>query len=111
MLGIKAHLVDALDEIGGQCTALYPEKPIYDIPGFPKIDAGALIANLEDQADPFHYRYEYANLGGKYGSCYFKITARADQDGDGIFSNISMACALDRRGADCTEVLRENELE
>lgn len=54
MLGIKSHLVDALDEAGGQCTALYPEKPIYDIPGFPRIDAGQLIANLEEQARPFH---------------------------------------------------------
>ena len=53
MLGIKAHVVDALDEIGGQCTALYPEKPIYDIPGYPRIDAGDLIARLEEQAAPF----------------------------------------------------------
>jgi len=57
MLGIKAHVIDALDEAGGQCTALYPEKPIYDIPGFPRIDAGDLIANLEEQARPFHPVY------------------------------------------------------
>ncbi|WP_425406871.1 NAD(P)/FAD-dependent oxidoreductase [Hwanghaeella sp.] len=57
MLGIKAHVVDALDEAGGQCTALYPEKPIYDIPGFPRIDAGDLITNLEEQAAPFHPVY------------------------------------------------------
>lgn len=53
MLGLKAHVVDALPDIGGQCTALYPEKPIYDIPGFPRIEAGALIAALEAQAAPF----------------------------------------------------------
>ena len=36
MVGFNCHVVDALDDAGGQCTALYPEKPIYDIPGFPR---------------------------------------------------------------------------
>ncbi len=53
MLGMKCHVVDALDEIGGQCTALYPEKPLYDIPGHPEISAGDLITALERQAAPF----------------------------------------------------------
>lgn len=53
MLGLQCHVMDALPEIGGQCTALYPEKPIYDIAGFPKIAAGDLIVNLEAQAAPF----------------------------------------------------------
>ncbi len=47
MAGIRAHVVDALDEVGGQCTALYPEKPIFDIPAYPRIDAADLISNLE----------------------------------------------------------------
>lgn len=54
MLGLKCHVVDALGEIGGQCTALYPEKPIYDIPACPEILAADLIARLEEQARPFH---------------------------------------------------------
>lgn len=53
MLGFAAHVIDALPEIGGQCTALYPEKPIYDIPGYPAILAGELIEQLEQQAAPF----------------------------------------------------------
>ena len=53
MLRIRAHVVDSLEAIGGQCTALYPEKPIYDIPGFPRVDAGDLVARLEEQAAPF----------------------------------------------------------
>jgi thioredoxin reductase (NADPH) len=53
MLGMKCHVIDALAEIGGQCTALYPEKPIYDIPACPEIMAGDLIAKLEAQAAPF----------------------------------------------------------
>jgi thioredoxin reductase (NADPH) len=53
MVKMKCHVIDALGDIGGQCSALYPEKPIYDIPGFPEIDAAGLIANLEKQAAPF----------------------------------------------------------
>jgi thioredoxin reductase (NADPH) len=54
MLRLSSVLLDALDEVGGQCTALYPEKPIYDIPACPSIEAGALVARLEEQIAPFH---------------------------------------------------------
>lgn len=57
MLGLRCHVVDTLAHLGGQCTALYPEKPIYDIPGFPTIEAGALIERLEQQAAPFAPTY------------------------------------------------------
>jgi len=53
MLKIKCHVVDTLEHIGGQCSALYPEKPIYDIPAHPKILASELIDKLEEQAKPF----------------------------------------------------------
>lgn len=53
MLRIKCHVIDALEAVGGQCTALYPEKPIYDIPAHPKILARDLIERLERQAAPF----------------------------------------------------------
>ena len=53
MLGLSCHVVDALDMPGGQCAALYPEKPIYDIPGYPVIEAQALIERLAQQAAPF----------------------------------------------------------
>jgi thioredoxin reductase (NADPH) len=54
MLKLSSVLIDALDEVGGQCTALYPEKPIFDIPAHPAIEAGALITRLEEQIAPFH---------------------------------------------------------
>ena len=57
MLGIKCHVVDALEALGGQCSALYPEKPIYDIPGYPRIDAATLVERLAEQAAPFHPAY------------------------------------------------------
>ncbi len=53
MLRIGCVLIDALSEVGGQCTALYPEKPIYDIPAHPAIEAGELVAQLEAQIAPF----------------------------------------------------------
>lgn len=57
MLGMSAHVIDALDALGGQCTALYPEKPIYDIPAYPQIAASDLIDQLIKQAEPFNPTY------------------------------------------------------
>ena len=54
MLKLSSVLLDTLAEIGGQCTALYPEKPIYDIPAYPAIEAGVLISRLEEQIAPFN---------------------------------------------------------
>jgi len=54
MLKLSSVLIDALAEVGGQCAALYPEKPIYDIPAHAAIEAGELVAQLERQIAPFH---------------------------------------------------------
>ena len=53
LLGMKSILIDALPEIGGQCSALYPEKPIYDIPGFYEIEAAELVEKLRHQMERF----------------------------------------------------------
>ncbi len=53
LLDIKAHLVDILDKVGGQCAELYPEKPIYDIPGIPYITGHGLTDALMEQIKPF----------------------------------------------------------
>ena len=57
MLKMKCHVVDALEAPGGQCAALYPEKPIYDIPGYPSIMAAELVDRLKEQAAPFAPHY------------------------------------------------------
>ena len=54
LLGMKTVLIDSLPELGGQLTALYPEKPIYDIPAFPKILAKNLIEHLTEQMRPMN---------------------------------------------------------
>ncbi|MEX0915775.1 MAG: NAD(P)/FAD-dependent oxidoreductase [Wenzhouxiangellaceae bacterium] len=53
LLGLKADLVDSLAQIGGQCSELYPEKPIYDIPAWPVIGAQELVDKLREQIRPF----------------------------------------------------------
>lgn len=53
LLKMKCHLIDALPQPGGQCSELYPKKPIYDIPGFPEILAGDLTLNLLEQCKQF----------------------------------------------------------
>ena len=57
MVGLSCAVIDTLDHIGGQCSALYPEKPIYDIPAHPNILAGDLIQQLETQAQSFKPDY------------------------------------------------------
>jgi thioredoxin reductase (NADPH) len=54
MLKLSSVLIDTLGEVGGQCAALYPEKPIYDIPAHPAIEAASLIEQLEAQIAPFN---------------------------------------------------------
>jgi thioredoxin reductase (NADPH) len=57
MLKMRTCVIDALEAVGGQCTALYPEKPIYDIPAYPAIDAAKLIDKLMEQAAPFNPQF------------------------------------------------------
>ena len=59
LLDIRAHLVDILPKIGGQCAELYPEKPIYDIPGFPMVTGQGLVDNLMKQIEPFHPTFHF----------------------------------------------------
>ena len=57
LLKMRCHVVDVLPQIGGQLTEIYPKKPIYDIPGYPEVNAHQLIDNLEKQIAPFHPTY------------------------------------------------------
>ena len=59
LLDIKAHLIDILSKPGGQCSELYPEKPIYDIPAFPIVTGQQLTDNLLEQIAPFSPTFHY----------------------------------------------------
>jgi thioredoxin reductase (NADPH) len=76
LLDMKAHLVDILDKIGGQCAELYPEKPIYDIPGIPYTSAQGLVDALLQQIKPFNAQYhlnEMVETVEKIGDPLFRV--------------------------------------
>lgn len=79
MLNIRCHVIDALDCLGGQCAALYPEKPIYDIPAHPAIDGLALVQQLEAQAAPFNPVYHLGEqvVGLEKSESGFTLTTSA----------------------------------
>jgi thioredoxin reductase (NADPH) len=62
LLDLKCHLIDILDRPGGQCAELYPEKPIYDIPGLPNVSAQGLVDNLIDQIRPFNPEFHFGEM-------------------------------------------------
>ena len=66
LLGLRAELIDSLPAIGGQCTELYPDKPIYDIPAVPVCTAQELIERLAEQIKPFNAG---VHLGRKSPRC------------------------------------------
>jgi thioredoxin reductase (NADPH) len=59
LVDIKAHVVDILDKPGGQCAELYPEKPIYDIPGLPVVTGHELTDRLLEQIKPFGAQFHF----------------------------------------------------
>src|ERR1700733_7571456 len=76
LLDMKTHLVDILDKIGGQCAELYPEKPIYDIPGVPYTTAQGLVEALMAQIKPFNPSFhlqEMVESIEKIGDPLFRI--------------------------------------
>jgi len=77
LLDMKSHLVDILDKIGGQCAELYPEKPIYDIPGVPYTTAQGLVDALMAQIKPFGATFhlqEMVETIEKIGDPLFRVT-------------------------------------
>jgi thioredoxin reductase (NADPH) len=92
MLKLRSVLLDALADAGGQCAALYPEKPIYDIPAHPAIEAAELIARLEQQIAPFDpprlFGRRVVGLSGEKG----RFTVTTDQ-GDSIAAKAVIVAA------------------
>ena len=85
LLDIRAHLIDILSKPGGQCAELYPEKPIYDIPGFPMITGQALVDNLMAQGKPFNAAFHHGEMVqglevlGDAANPRFRVTTDAGQ--------------------------------
>jgi thioredoxin reductase (NADPH) len=80
LLDMKTHVVDILDKIGGQCAELYPEKPIYDIPGIPLVTGHGLTESLLEQIKPFHPTFhlnEMVETIEKIGDPAFRVKTDA----------------------------------
>jgi thioredoxin reductase (NADPH) len=82
LLGIKADIIDSLPTVGGQCTELYPDKPIYDIPAVPSCTGQELIDSLMEQAAPFgatfHLGEEVVVVEQHDG--YFRVVTSNDKE-------------------------------
>src|SRR6202142_2751149 len=77
LLDIRAHLIDILDKVGGQCAELYPEKPIYDIPALPVVSGQGLTEALMKQIEPFKPTFhlgEMVETIEKIGEPLFRVT-------------------------------------
>ena len=82
LLDIKCHFIDILDRPGGQCAELYPEKPIYDIPGFPVVTGQQLTDNLMAQIAPFSPEFHFSRMVNsieKLADGSFKLVTDADE--------------------------------
>jgi len=82
LLDIKAHLIDILDKVGGQCAELYPEKPIYDIPGVPMVTGHGLTEALMEQIKPFHPTFHLGEMVlkvEKLGEAQFRVVSDGDK--------------------------------
>jgi thioredoxin reductase (NADPH) len=80
LLDVKAHLIDILDKVGGQCAELYPEKPIYDIPGIPLVTGTGITNALMEQIKPFNPTFhlgEMVTTVEKIGEPLFRVTTDA----------------------------------
>ena len=82
LLDLKCHFIDILDRPGGQCAELYPEKPIYDIPGFPVVTGQQLTDNLMAQISPFAPEFHFnrmVNSIQKQEDGSFRLETDADE--------------------------------
>jgi thioredoxin reductase (NADPH) len=83
LLDIKAHVIDSLPEIGGQCIELYPDKPIYDIPAIPVCTGRELVGNLLKQIKPFaaqfHLNQEVSTLDQQADGRFLISTSQEQQ--------------------------------
>lgn len=83
LLDLNAHVIDALPQVGGQCSELYPDKPIYDIPGFPSVGAGELVDRLMQQIKPFNPTFhlgQQVDLVQKQNDGSFRVMTTAGKE-------------------------------
>jgi len=82
LLDMKCHVIDILDKPGGQCSELYPEKPIYDIPGMPSVLGIELVDSLMKQIEPFKPTFHLSSMVQeikKIDDTYWEVKTDSDE--------------------------------
>ena len=87
LLDMKCHLIDILDKIGGQCAELYPEKPIYDIPGVPYTSAQGLVDALLLQIKNFNAQFHLSEMVEKVEKVEKIVKGYRDMRANGILES------------------------
>ena len=87
LLDLKCHLIDILDRPGGQCAELYPEKPIYDIPGLPIVTGQGLVDRLMEQIRPFVAEFHFGEMVSELERTETGFRVRTD-------ANTTIACKV-----------------
>ncbi|MEA2984251.1 MAG: thioredoxin reductase [Alphaproteobacteria bacterium] len=87
LLDLKCHLIDILDRPGGQCAELYPEKPIYDIPGLPIVTGQGLVDRLMEQIRPFGAEFHFGEMVSELERTETGFRVRTD-------ANTTIACKV-----------------
>jgi thioredoxin reductase (NADPH) len=87
LLDLKTHLIDILDRPGGQCAELYPEKPIYDIPGLPVVSGQGLVDKLMEQIRPFQPEFHFGEMVTELERTESGFRVRTD-------ANTTLACKV-----------------
>src|SRR5687768_7091261 len=87
LLDLKCHLIDILDRPGGQCAELYPEKPIYDIPGLPIVTGQGLVDRLMEQIRPFGAEFHFGEMVSELERTDTGFRVRTD-------ANTTIACKV-----------------
>jgi thioredoxin reductase (NADPH) len=88
LLKLKCHLIDSLPQTGGQLTEIYPKKPIYDIPGYPSVNAGELVDNLMEQISPFKPEFTLGERVEKLEQVEEKLYKVTTNKGSVIFAPV-----------------------
>ncbi|WP_343314152.1 NAD(P)-binding protein [Brucella sp. BE17] len=80
LFGFRCHVFDTLDQAGGQCRVLYPDKPIYDIPGFPSIMAEEIVDRLLKQIAPYEPVFHFSHVVRSLERAEKQLVISTDRD-------------------------------
>jgi len=88
LLKMRCHLIDVLPQVGGQLSEIYPQKPIYDIPGFPTINAQQLVDGLMEQIEPFKPTFSLGERVNELRQLDDNIFVTQTSDGTIVYSKV-----------------------